>query len=110
MSPLIWIPFTIVFMFFNMWASYLSNQHPDEIRWFFINWFVFACTPVWAVIALYSKDLVFDALLFDITIVISCAIFTMYFTNKFISLNIYEGIGIVTIIIGFLIFKIGEIK
>lgn len=110
MSPLIWIPITIILMYANMWISHKSSQNPQEIKWFYYNWLFLACTPIWSLIAWYSKNLVFDAMLFDVVLCISCTIFAIWFTKNEIQFNNIQWVGIAIVLIGFVVFKLGDLK
>jgi len=114
MSPFLYVPIIIILEFFIMALSFYSNSiyYTDGGRkWFYINIAVSCLTaPLWASIAYYSKNMVFDSILYDVTVALSCVIFAVYFSNKFSHyLNIPQIIGLIIIIIGFLVFKFGEI-
>jgi hypothetical protein len=65
--------------------------------------------PIWAFISFYSKNMILDSVLYDITVAVSCVFFAVYFSDKFSHyLNTTEIIGLVFMILGFLIFKFGE--
>lgn len=113
MNPLLYIPIIIVFQYFIMLISYNSNNNYTSggYKWLFFN-IALGClaSPIWAFISFYSKNMVLDSILYDITVAVSCVFFAVYFSEKFSHhLNVSEIIGIIFMVIGFLVFKFGEI-
>ena len=91
-----------------MYISFKSNQNPTELKYFFLNWLVCCCTPLWALIAMFSKNLVFDAILYDVLLCVSCTVFSIYFAQQYhFNINTVQIIGIIIMIVGIIIFKIG---
>lgn len=107
MIALIYIPLLIIIQFFAMYIAYRTNEDP---RWFYTGCaFAIACCWVWPLVTIYSKNIVFDAVLFDITICVSCAVFGVYLASHTIQFTRIEIIGIIIAVVGLLIFKVGAI-
>lgn len=105
---LLWVPMVVAAMFATMWLSYRSNQSTQAVSsYFFLNWLL-ACVPTWALISLFSKDLVFDALLYDIVVCVSCALFAVYFANQHhFVMTTMQVVGVVLMLVGIVVFRMG---
>jgi len=98
----LWIP---PFILLNFLASYFSNKLSitHENKWY---WLLYLTTviPSWAVICKYSNNVVFDAILYDLILLVSYSGFLIFLTKA--SLNIYNIFGLVLIFIGVILFKL----
>lgn len=113
MSPFLYIPLITLVQYFVMYASFKSNSvYTDgSYKWLLMN-ILIGClsAPLWASIAYYSRNMVLDSVLYDITVAVTCVSFALYFSGKyFLSFNVTELIGIFVMISGLLIFKFGEL-
>jgi uncharacterized membrane protein (GlpM family) len=99
---------TILLVGLMAFSAYTSNKLSIEKNTinFVINWLI-PLVPTWALIVLYSKRLVFDGLLFDILLTVAYTFFILYFTNSFTSLKIHNYMGLLLILLGLIMFKIG---
>lgn len=68
MSYWIWIPFVTILYILQSWLTVKNNVHGGNWSW--IYFFVSLFTP-WVLISKHSKDLVFDAMIFDTILVVS---------------------------------------
>lgn len=99
-----WVPFITGFYYFQSWLTVQNNLHGQ--KWF---WFYF-CTSLlssWPIISRYSKDVVWDAFIFDVAMVMSYSIGLLYFTNSFSKFSNNQWIGIFLIMVGMFLFKKG---
>lgn len=111
MNPLIWIPVTVVVMYFNMWISFKCQLNPeDKWFWFKCNWLLLCCTPIWGLMAVYTKNMILDALLFDIVVCVSCTVLAIYFSKQNnISINYMQWVGIGMMCLGLIVFKLADV-
>jgi len=73
----IWIPLAIIF---NVVQAFLSTKVASDKMFFFLIW-AWGTLPVWALVAKYSKNLFFDAVLYDSIIIISYSLSLLHFTK-----------------------------
>jgi hypothetical protein len=90
-------------MFLYSYASFKSNQ-TQETSWFFFNW-ALMLIPLWAVVAKYSKHLLFDGMLYDVIMVFTFTIFTAVLSKESNNYSWYNYSGVVLILIGFMLMK-----
>ena len=100
-----WI--TYICILFTL-SAYVSKQANDSDSWkwvyilFFMNLF-----GAWPIVARYSKNLIFDSLLYDLII-----FFTFYLTLLYLgaakSFSPVQWVGTVIVAIGFIVLKLGE--
>jgi hypothetical protein len=86
-------------------SAYTTNKINDRTM-FIINCLL-PIIPTWPLIALYSKRVVFDGLLFDTVLTIVYTISILYFTDTFSHLRLHNYLGLLLILVGLIIFKIG---
>lgn len=102
MFYLIWIP---IFLFINFLGCYFSNQLniTHNNKW---AWFLFGTTmiPTWVMVCKYSNNVVFDAILYDLILLVSYSGFLIFLTKA--SLNVYNIFGLLLIFIGVVLFKL----
>jgi hypothetical protein len=99
-----WIPFVTFLYFLQSWLTVQNNIHGG--RWFWIFFGVSLFTP-WVIISKFSKDVVSDALVFDVILVLSYTIGLLYFSNSISKFGFSQWFGIFTIVLGMFIFKKG---
>ena len=113
MNPIFYIPLITLVQFFVMYASFKSNSiyAGGGYKWLLMN-ILIGClsAPLWAIIAYYSKNMVLDSVLYDITVAVSCVSFALYFSGKyFFNFSTMEVIGIFIMLFGLLVFKFSEL-
>ena len=100
---LIWTSIVTLFYIFYTYVSFRSNQNPNS------NWFwavlLTGAFPGWAIVSLYSKNLLFDGLLYDVIMFLTYAIAIGYFTDQFMKFATSQWIGFIMIIVGFLLVR-----
>jgi len=99
-----WVPFITVFYFLQSWLTFKNNT--DSNKWFWI-YFSVTLISVWPIISKFSKDVVGDAFIFDIVMVLSYSIGLLYFTNSLSKFGYNQWIGIGLLFIGMILFKKG---
>jgi len=102
-----WVPTVVIFYALYVWASKNNN---DAIgtwytsKWFWIT-FAMGCCSFWTIVSRISKNLMFDALLYDLLIIIGG--YTMLVCLGAAShFNKYQWIGMFLILIGFILVKL----
>ena len=91
-------------------GAYTSNKSLEAggmSKWFFINWACW-CLPIWAIVTLYTKDVVFDGILYDIIMTLAFTIGIIYFTRAHEKMNVYNVGGVVLMLAGLVIYKLGD--
>lgn len=106
---IIYILFLLITCFLAMYSSNNLYLEPTSWKWFVLAWIFSCCIPIWAIVSIYSNDLLFDAALFDITIFISSVLFLIILNRSIYNIKLNETIGIVIMIIGLIIFKSNNI-
>ena len=101
----LWIPIAIIFYtavaIFSKWA----NDESDTWRWVIVL-FALNCVGMWPLVAKYSKNLVFDGLLYDLLIF-------MTFYSVILLMGAGKGftpvqwVACVMVVIGFIMLKVG---
>lgn len=109
MFRIIYIIFLLVIYFFVMYFSNNLYSEPTSWKWFILTWVFSCCIPIWAIVSIYSNDLLFDAALFDITIFISSILSLIVLNRNVHDIKLNEIIGIVIMIIGLITFKLNNI-
>lgn len=89
---LIWIPVLIIISLISSKLTILNQAGNNKAA--FIMW-VLSLLPVWIIVSRYSKNILFDAMLYDVLIVFIYAIGLIYFGHKILSPLNYIGVGLV---------------
>jgi hypothetical protein len=100
---LFWIPIVSLVYFFCAWVTNKSTTSKDLV-WFYLSWAVSAI-PLWAIISRQSKCVVYDGLVFDITMTLSYTLAIIFFTKAFIKLSLTNYLGLGLIFFGIIMFK-----
>lgn len=98
---LIWIPCEIGVVILSGWLSYKNNHEPRYSLWLYLV----GLLQVWVVVSKYSKNLVFDTILYDVIMTFGYVISVAYFTRPDVKLINY--VGFLMVIIGMFLFKKG---
>lgn len=105
MFYLFWITTLIICMALNALLSYKVNTIGG---FYHLLLFLTGFIPLWNIIAMRSKNLVFDGLLYDTILLTSYSISMVIITK--IHLNILHYMGMALIILGVIIFQFGGVK
>jgi hypothetical protein len=103
---LIWIPLVIVIYATSAVLTKWANGD-ESGTWKWVIWlYLLNALGLWPLVAKFSKNLVFDALLYDITIFFSFMLTLMYLdaASKF---NVIQWIGTILIVVGFVTLRMG---
>jgi len=97
-----WIPAIILYNIGYAYVSHQNNLHGG--KWIFWTWF-YGMFALWFIVSRVSKDIVFDAFIYDSVIALSFAVAIIYMTgvNDF---TVYRWIGIGMVIAGLVLMKI----
>lgn len=99
-----WVPFVTLLYVIQSWLTIQNNNHGG--KWFWIFFLASLFTP-WVLISKFSKDIMFDAMIFDAILVLSYTLGLLYFTNSFSKFSYPQWIGIFLILVGMVVFKKG---
>ncbi len=105
MNPAWWLPIVALDYFVGAWLTYKVSNGGSMI-WFWMAW-AGGCLPLWTMIARYSKDIVFDGILFDVTMTLVYTASILYFTKSFSKLGCQQYLSLVFIVGGLVFFKRG---
>ena len=99
---LIWIPLIVLWIVIY---TYFSNQFgiTKEFKWLGLV-YIMNLIPTWSSIVYFSKNLIFDGLLFNLIIVIGTTICLGYWKN--IQLNTLQYLALGLIIIALILFNL----
>lgn len=104
MKYMFWIPSVILWYMFYYIMSKINNS--VKSIWIFILMMVLGACPFWAIVSRSSKNLVFDGMLYDITMFLTMIVtFSLLGVGK--SFAIYQWIGLVLVFVGFILMRIG---
>ena len=104
MYSYIWIIPLIIILFFSSFVS-VEYSKTLEYKWFIYS-IIINTIPLWPLVVLLSKSLIFDALLFDVLLMVCSVVFMSFFQNSY-EFGLYKIIGFLLIIFGMILFKIG---
>lgn len=90
----------VVFLVHTL-TAYWSNSKNFWAIW------VVGALPLWAFVSKYSKDVVFDGVVFDVTMTISYTLGILYFTKSYYKLGMAQYVGLLMSLGGLLLFKKG---
>ncbi len=100
----IWIPIQIFLLIITAYFTYKLNVYKKPI-YFIITWLI-TLVPMWSIVALYSKRLVFDGLLYDILLVVSYTVAILIFTKTHQTLTVINYMGLFFVVVGLFFFRI----
>ena len=89
----------------SAYFSYRASNGGD-VRWFWYT-FILGFAPTWAIVARYSKDLVSDAVLYDILVSVVYFIAMIVFTRQWATLQWWKYMGFAMAVTGTIVMRIG---
>lgn len=101
MSYFIWIPFAIILYIIHGWLSYKTNSGKHSSH--YIAYIILSALVFWPFVARYSKNLIFDGLLFDVIMTVSYTMSVIYFSG--FKMNLYQWLGLILAFVGLFLFK-----
>ena len=102
MSYFIWIPLVFIFYFIYGWLSYKNSSTANNL-WFWVIYLYGAIFQLWAFVSKFSKNIVLDALVYDLVMAISLYCALLFFKNTMPTIP--QIIGIVLCIVGLLLIR-----
>jgi hypothetical protein len=105
----LWVPLLVVICAFSSWLSVKVNSKSTYYFWINYWWTPISCVvfPIWAVISKYSKNIVLDGLIYDLTMVVAYTVFLLIFSGSAGRFSILQYVGILVALIGLILFKAG---
>jgi len=101
---LLWVPAT--FIYYGIYALIANKSNLTHERFWLIATFICgALCPLWMLVSRYSKDLMFDGLLYDIVILLSY-VAAMFYVGRMESFGPLNYFGIFLLVIGMILVKI----
>lgn len=98
----LWVPLTLVYNFIVCWIAVKYNQVSFMKGYIYL--ILFSFIPTWSLCSYYSKNLIFDGMLFNLIVIISSPIFMiMLGQNK--NFTWINYVGIVVTIVGLYLIK-----
>lgn len=92
MSPyLIWVPLLIAI---HLTACKLSVMNQGGNNWAAIWMMVIGIIPIWIVVSRFSKNILFDAMLYDVLMMSVYTLGIAYFSDKILTPLNYMGIAL----------------
>ena len=95
---------TVLIYGLNSYMIFKSLNRPFLDRYSIFAW-ITGIFPLWLILSKYSKNLVFDGILFDCVLLLTYTIITMRLTNYKFTINFF--IGFIFIISGLFLIKRG---
>lgn len=96
-----WIPLTITIYACQAYFSQ-QNKHHGGI-WFYILW-ISGMIPLWGWVSKYSKDLLFDGMIYDVILFLSYALTTIALGEGG-DFGLKQWIALIVITFGFILLK-----
>jgi hypothetical protein len=101
----LWITLCVIYYSYAAFLSKKLNDNPDSWNWFWVL-IVSQLFGIWPLIAKYSKNLVFDAMLFDFILLIVYWS-TLFYLGAGKNMTATQVIALVIVLGGLILFKIG---
>jgi hypothetical protein len=99
---MIWIPLASAVYALYAWLILQNKIHGGH--WFWVAWIVGAL-PLWLVTSRWSKDLMFDGMLYDVVMFTAYGLATAYFTQRMATMGLVQWLGFMMIVAGFFLVK-----
>lgn len=99
-----WILFVLVISTVSAFLSVKNNVEGG--KWFFFLSLI-GFIPTWAIVSRFSNNVVVDAMIYDLILVGTYTIGTLYFTHSFHKLEYSNLLGGLLILVGLFLFKHG---
>lgn len=100
----VWIPYVIIYYITAAVWSKKLNDDPSSWKWFWAI-VILQIAGFWPILAKYSKNLLFDAVLFDVIILLSYYV-TLVWLGTGSSFTPLQWCACSMIVLGILIFKV----
>lgn len=103
MVMILWIPVVILQYLLIGFLTYKNNTSGG---WVAALWLAGAI-PLWPLISRFSRDVVFDGLVFDVCMTVTYTLSVMFFTKAFYKFGLEQYMGLALILFGLFFFKRG---
>jgi hypothetical protein len=100
-----WLPIVALEYFLCGWLTFKNSNGAAPV-WFWLSWGA-SVIPIWPLISKYSKDLVRDGLIFDVTMTLVYTTSILYFTKSFSKFGANQYLGLLCVMGGMYLFKRG---
>ena len=101
---LIWIPTVVVFYTMYAYMSYRNNLTGAGHGWAWAMW-ASGIVPIWIFVSRYSKNILFDGMLYDSILFLSYSIAIGILTEAHIKFNGGQLFGVGLVITGFILMQ-----
>ncbi len=99
-----WIPILLITISINSWLS--CNLHRGSH--YSVIMYLMGLVPTWTIVASYSKDILKDAIIYDLILVIMYPLLIGYFSNSFFEISYTKMTGFAITIFGIVIFVVNK--
>lgn len=103
MTQLFWVPLVVLEYFV---IGFLTVKNNNAAGWSWLLW-ISGALPIWPLISRYSKDVVFDGLVFDICMTVTYTLTVFFLTKSFAKFSLTQYIGLSLILSGLFLFRKG---
>jgi len=105
MIQYLWIIALFITSVLAAYFSYRSNV-TNDFKWTVYLW-ALNLLPLWALIARYSKNILFDGILYDILLTVIYTVTMMWFMSRSVSFSVTQVICMIVMVIALIVFKVG---
>jgi hypothetical protein len=98
-----WIPLVIIYYVGYAWLSVKNNESSTTLNWFMILYLYGGIIQIWVIVSRFSKNIFFDALLYDFVLITSQNVALIYFSNT--KFSITQTIGVILATLGLLMIR-----
>lgn len=103
----LFVPSTIGVTILGSYYSCKNAEIGGISKYFFLLWFI-SCIPVWTTASVYTKNIVFDGLIFDMILLIGYFVGMTYFSGKYLQFSLNQYIFLLMMLLGCVGFKLSE--
>ena len=103
----LFVPSTIIVTIFGSYYSCKNAEIGGMSKYFFICWLI-AAIPVWTTVSIYTKNVVFDGLIFDMILLVGYFVCMTYFSGKYLQFSLSQYIFLLMMFFGCVGFKLSE--
>lgn len=101
MTIILWI-FLFIFYSFHAYINWRNNNQAGA--WFYYAWLI-SVIPVFPLVTKYSKNLLFDGMLFDLVMFVSYVL-TLLLLGSGKAFTLVQWLGLSLTVIGFILLKV----
>lgn len=105
MPQWIWVPFILIHYSIYSWLSIQVNLYPEKSIWIVLLVLLGAIGQYWVFVSMFSKNLILDAIIYDISIVFSHYLTFVYF-GQASSFLLHQWLGAILVFIGIVLIKL----